>query len=317
MKRFKNILFFSNPEVKQGAAIARAVALAKQNEARLAVISVIKEPKRKIRDPLAGSALKELQRKIVHERHNQLINDFRKQGVDVEAKVVSGVAFIEVIREALREQHDLVILAADGKHSFIKRLFGSTSMHLMRKCPCPVWVVKPVAGKSYNRILAAVDTTDDPFDDTQHLINPLILQLASSLARMDNSELHVVQAWAIEYEDYMQVRGDMTDQAIRRLRKTSKQEYVRNVERLMKDLDLSGIKSIHTHIKRSDDPANVISKLVSKEKIDLLVMGTVCRSGLSGFFIGNTAEEVLASVNCSVLTVKRAGFVSPVTLEEH
>lgn len=315
MRRFKNILFFSNPELNQDAAIRRAVSLAKQNEARLTVISVIMEAKGKTRGPLAGPALKEVQRNIVHDRHDQLIVDFRQQGVDVEAKVFSGVAFIEVIREVLREQHDLVILAADGKHSIINRLFGSTSMHLMRKCHCPVWVVKPVPGKSYNRILAAVDTADDLFDDTQLSINPLILQLASSLARMDNSELHVVQAWAIEYEGYMQVRGDMSDQAIRRLRKSSKQLYVKKVKNLMQDLDLSGIKSIHTHIKRNEDPANVIIKLVRKEKIDLLVMGTVCRTGLSGFFIGNTAEEVLSSVNCSVLTVKRDGFISPVTLE--
>ena len=35
-----------------------------------------------------------------------------------------------------------------------------------------------------------------------------------------------------------------------------------------------------------------------------------------GFFIGNTAESVLQQVNCSVLTVKPEGFVSPVTLDD-
>jgi nucleotide-binding universal stress UspA family protein len=32
-------------------------------------------------------------------------------------------------------------------------------------------------------------------------------------------------------------------------------------------------------------------------------------------FIGNTAEEVLNSVNCSVLTVKPDGFKTPVTID--
>ena len=45
-------------------------------------------------------------------------------------------------------------------------------------------------------------------------------------------------------------------------------------------------------------------------------MGTVCRTGLAGFFIGNTAENVLNEVNCSVLTVKPEGFITPVTLED-
>ncbi|MEA2079293.1 MAG: universal stress protein, UspA, partial [Pseudomonadota bacterium] len=35
----------------------------------------------------------------------------------------------------------------------------------------------------------------------------------------------------------------------------------------------------------------------------------------AGFLIGNTAEEVLNQVDCSVLTLKPEGFVTPVTLE--
>jgi nucleotide-binding universal stress UspA family protein len=45
-------------------------------------------------------------------------------------------------------------------------------------------------------------------------------------------------------------------------------------------------------------------------------MGTVCRTGVTGFLIGNTAEKVLNNVDCSVLTVKPEGFVTPVTLLE-
>ena len=64
------------------------------------------------------------------------------------------------------------------------------------------------------------------------------------------------------------------------------------------------------------DVSKAIVKLEKKKAIDLLVMGTVCRTGLSGFIIGNTAEKVLSEVNCSVLTVKPEGFVTPVTLED-
>jgi len=45
---------------------------------------------------------------------------------------------------------------------------------------------------------------------------------------------------------------------------------------------------------------------------DLVVMGTVGRSGIAGLFIGNTAEMVLEQVQCSVLAIKPPGFVSPV-----
>jgi len=45
-------------------------------------------------------------------------------------------------------------------------------------------------------------------------------------------------------------------------------------------------------------------------------MGTVCRTGVAGFFIGNTAEMVVQEIDCSVLAIKPDGFVTPVKLGE-
>ncbi|MCZ7543179.1 MAG: universal stress protein [Anaerolineae bacterium] len=59
----------------------------------------------------------------------------------------------------------------------------------------------------------------------------------------------------------------------------------------------------------------LIPKLAVRHKIDLIVMGTASRTGISGFLIGNTAENVLRQVNISVLAVKPEGFVSPVRLD--
>ena len=41
-------------------------------------------------------------------------------------------------------------------------------------------------------------------------------------------------------------------------------------------------------------------------------MGTVGRSGIKGLLLGNTAEKVLGTCDCSILTVKPDGFVSPI-----
>jgi nucleotide-binding universal stress UspA family protein len=46
--------------------------------------------------------------------------------------------------------------------------------------------------------------------------------------------------------------------------------------------------------------------------IDILVMGTVARTGIAGFIIGNTAENILQTVTCSLLARKPNGFISPV-----
>ncbi|MDZ7686912.1 MAG: universal stress protein [Gammaproteobacteria bacterium] len=49
-------------------------------------------------------------------------------------------------------------------------------------------------------------------------------------------------------------------------------------------------------------------RLVDDKGVDLLVMGTLSRSGIPGMLIGNTAERVLNDVDCSVLTLKPKGF---------
>ena len=59
----------------------------------------------------------------------------------------------------------------------------------------------------------------------------------------------------------------------------------------------------------------IIVDLAEKEKADLIVMGTVGRTDISGFFVGNTSEVILNNIGCSVLAVKPQGFVSPVSID--
>ncbi|NIQ99685.1 MAG: universal stress protein, partial [Gemmatimonadales bacterium] len=70
--------------------------------------------------------------------------------------VLTGRPFLEAIKMVLRGHHDLVMTAAEGRRGFRQALFGTTSLHLIRKCPCPVWVVRPTRSRRARRILAAV-----------------------------------------------------------------------------------------------------------------------------------------------------------------
>lgn len=57
-------------------------------------------------------------------------------------------------------------------------------------------------------------------------------------------------------------------------------------------------------------------KFVEENGVDLVIMGTLARSGVLGMLIGNTAEEVLDRIQCSVLALKPKGFVSPVRIPD-
>ena len=318
MKRFKNIILVFDPKTTTKTTIVRAESLAKSNAARLMIFAVTREIPQGISKSFTIVSPKELHDLVVkdyQQKMDVLVSAMVKKGIKAKAKVVSGTPFLEIIRQVLRAKHDLVIIAAEGKGRLTERLFGSTSMHLMRKCPCPVWVVKSSKSKRYMRVLAAIDTTDVFPDPEQESLNPLILQLASSMANIDESELHVVQAWSVYAEGYMSVRGGISDDAINEMRRFARRQYSSQVDNLLADTRLGSI-TVYKHLPRSEDVSNAIVSLAKSKKVDLLVMGTVCRTGVAGLIIGNTAEKVLNKVDCSVLTVKPEGFVTPVTLED-
>lgn len=72
-----------------------------------------------------------------------------------------------------------------------------------------------------------------------------------------------------------------------------------------------GVDDLTVHLVHGE-PAPSIRELSTKLGADLIVMGTVGRSGIPALIIGNTAEEVLQTTQASVLAVKPDGFVSPV-----
>lgn len=64
------------------------------------------------------------------------------------------------------------------------------------------------------------------------------------------------------------------------------------------------------HIKGR--PGLMVPSFIQNEKVDILVMGTVARTGIRAFVFGNTAENVVQNLPCSVMALKPNGFVSPV-----
>jgi hypothetical protein len=69
-------------------------------------------------------------------------------------------------------------------------------------------------------------------------------------------------------------------------------------------------RSIDNRIHLLKGDAEALIPALAKKRIEIIVMGTVIRTGIAGFIVGNTAENILQRVDCSVLTVKPDGFVS-------
>ncbi|MGB8712958.1 MAG: universal stress protein, partial [Onishia taeanensis] len=231
---------------------------------------------------------------------------------------LTGITFIEVIRAVLRDHHDLVIKTAENPE-WSRLLFGSDDMHLMRKCPCPVWLMKPEETTSYRRIVAAVDIDVYQAEPEEQALNDSILDVASSLALSEFAELHLVHAWDAPEAGFVSIWSNDPDRMERHLLEGEYHRHKAGMDRLSHRLrERIGLETHEYLSPRVHMPMGQARKqlpqLVDKLEADLVVMGTVVRTGIPGFIIGNTAEAVLYQLQCSVLALKPQGFVSPVTL---
>jgi len=325
VQRFKNILCVVNTKQNDTSALEHAVKLAASNQASLTVVEVIDEipPNTKLFD--RALSLGDLQVKIVAGYKNKLedlISPWINK-IEIKSKVLTGISFLEIIHEVLREGHDLVFKMTESC-GVLGRVFCSDDMHLLRKCPCPVWLIKPNSPKSYQRILAAVDVDDFyPPEElaTRHLLNVQILQMAGSLSILESADMHAVHVWDAIAENLMNLAfNDTPEEKVASYIESVRQQYEANMDKLMRELTSyigqDALNYIHPqrHLIKGC-PRKEIPLFAEKIKADLVVMGTVARTGIPGLFMGNTAENILNQLDCSVLAIKPSGFVTPVTLD--
>lgn len=58
------------------------------------------------------------------------------------------------------------------------------------------------------------------------------------------------------------------------------------------------------HLLEEGDPAEVLVRLATERKVELIVLGTHGRTGLARLLMGSVAEQVVRRAPCPVLTVK-------------
>ena len=325
MKRFKQILCVVTQGKQNQLALERAVSLAENNNAELTVATLTPLVTVDIEIIDRGSVPTDLQESIVKAKQQELENlvqPYRERLV-IQTRVLVGISFLEIIREVLRQGHDLVIKIPDTA-DWLDRLFGSDDMHLLRKCPCPVWLIKSETAKPYRRILAAVDVDNAGTPEeskTRMALNRQILEMAISLALSEFAELHIVHAWQAVGESTM--RGAFLhtpEEKIIAYVEEVRQQQATRFDSLIKEVTSSMGEDAVNYLKPQ---THLVKGLARKEiptlakqiSCDLVVMGTVARTGIPGFIMGNTAETILNQIDCSVLAIKPPGFQTPVTIE--
>ncbi len=320
MWRPSNILCIYSFDNDSQHVLQQAISLAENLQAKLTVATFIPLTSGK----LAAFFKTDPDQLMTSERQQALeeVVSPLKGKLDIQCNVIAGTTYQEVIQHVLTSGHDLLLKAAEDDGNK-KRLFGSYDMGLLRQCPCPVWLLKPNMKPEYKCIVAAIDVKDDyPANElaTRRELNLKVLQTAYSLALAESADLHVVSVWSAEHENAMRSSGFLKapDAEINAYVESAKSNYQKNYDSLLAEATAMVGPDAETYLEPQakllkGEPKELIPEYADKVNADLVIMGTVARTGIPGFIMGNTAENILNRLNQPVLAIKPPEFISPVT----
>jgi nucleotide-binding universal stress UspA family protein len=296
---FKRILVATDFSAFSNAALSQAAWLSRQTGAKIALANAIPDLSMSV---YWGPHEREMNQRELSQRSDvsmrKMIGDLGATDLHVEFRTLIGEPFVEIIHAVQTEGYDLVLAGTHGLTTWERLFVGSTAKRLIRKCPAAVWIVKAEHIGQPKVVLAATDFSDVSFKAvTQGLW----------LAQQSGAEFHLLHV-----VDSRDVPEDLVARVPKgsSLREEINNEAAKRMEDFLNSLAVDRTQ-IRVHLSWGT-PWQEICRISQHQAADLIVIGTVGRSGIQGVLLGNTAEKVLDTCAGSILTVKPDNFVSPI-----
>ncbi|MEL6536948.1 MAG: universal stress protein [Bacteroidota bacterium] len=210
--------------------------------------------------------------------------------VDIEVEVQEGDPADKLLRLVKSKHIDLLLV---GRKSSLKGS-GTTANKLVKAAPCSVMFVPESAPEVFKNILVPVDFSDHA---------TFALNQAVNLAKGGEGEIicHNVVPVPSGYHTSGKTREEFGEI----MQGHAKKEY----EHFIKDFDAQGV-TLRPFFETNDDnnPADEIYERAVSEGVDLIVLGSKGRKGISNVLLGSVAKRVLDfSKDIPVLVVKHKG----------
>jgi universal stress protein E len=289
MKLLQKILVGTDFSATAADALGAARWLAKVFHSQIILIHVIPTVPE---SPLALAPLEEGARKQLRELEAAITQDGLRVGDSILAQ---GSPFDQILQAADLHDVNLIVVGSEPKPDEGMYRLGVTPERLVRKSDRPVWVVRPGVPPGLSRMLCAVDFSEP---SRRALTN------AIHLARHCHAELAVVtvvESLAHIYVSHPQLAVEAETKHLAQRRK--------EFDQFLSQFDLAGVSC--TRLLRQGIPHREILHAVAEWRPELLLMGSVGRTGLARILLGSVAEKVVRELPCSILTVKAGPVIRP------
>jgi nucleotide-binding universal stress UspA family protein len=229
---------------------------------------------------------------------SSLAKNLEAKGISFKGVVLKGIPGVEILECARRENANLIVLGKSGLGLLDRILVGSTTLRVLRESEIPVLAVKKTDGEGdikIGNILVPVEISD--------MVNSALI-FAIELARKIKAKITALYVFRLDVYTYEVPASTLfLDDLI----KFSSEELARRVEEVTQlrseSKDYTGLE-INTRVIQAINPAIAISDYASSNGIDLIVINTHGRKGLSRLILGSVTEKVIQESSCAVLALK-------------
>lgn len=298
MKNIERVMVAVDSQHPTSPELQRATAIARYSGASLHIVDTLRDLN------MAARLLPQWQtahEKIAQEKQaslKQMADTCHAQGVNASHELLRGGYSQALLQVVDQKQIDLIVRSAKGANSAESGAIGATSSQLLRRAPCALWLTQGAQAGNCRKIVAAIDATPD--DQAHAALNRVILSRSLELVEREGCSLDVVYVWDIQDAELLEGRVPKSDfdEMIERNQAYHAEAY----ERVLSDFGYH-VTDPQVHLLRGA-PTQLIPQFCEQHQMDLLVCGTVARSGISGLMIGNTANRMLNKVQCSILALR-------------
>jgi len=313
METYQNILVVIDPSTDEQKALKRAIDLASKInhngviKTKVSAFLSIFDFSYEMTTILSSDERDVMRQSVIKDKElwlESIIHELNPE-IEINCKVVwHNRPFEAIIEQVIKQGYDLVIKGTHQHDKLKSVVFTPTDWHVLRKCPCPVLLVKEHEWPSNGNIIAAVNVGSDEAE--HHSLNVKITEEAKQLAQLIQANIHLVNSFpgtpvniAIEIPEFNSTEYNDT------MLKHHEQAMISHANQF-------DISIVNTHVKEGL-PETVIEQVADKLDAELVILGTIGRTGISAALIGNTAEHVIDQLNCDVLALKPDGYISPLS----
>jgi len=291
MKLVKRILAGIDFRSDTEAVLETASTLAGRLGSEIALVHVLPAVSSWMPDEESGDArtLVELARTKCGEKLAEYGSRLKSKGLTVaEPAILEGTIFDQILAHADDLDSNVILVGMVSGESEQRRGPGITAERLCRKSSRPVWLVKPETKGTLGAILCPVDFSKP---------SERALRNAVFLARSFEASLTVLTVVPPVSALYGWLGRDKEAADAAQV-----DQYQRAFDAFLERFDFQGIP--WNPLVRQGSPEQEILATAAESSTDLIVMGSVGRTGSSRILLGSVAEGVLQSASCSMLLVK-------------